>query len=178
MYVTISFILGMFGIFFVIKEVFYDFSDESNLTHMACSYVLWSAQYGGVILILLRVCEQARRSAFETPLIVHKIVQRKPLFIEHNDIYYNKMKSFTLHSLHRKKTFQFSGQGLFIFDYTFIFSVSGISKFHFICQMLIIRIIDFHCVFYFVAFKMQVMSAGFSYLIVLLQFDMSIDRMK
>lgn len=123
-YVTISFILGMFGIFFVIKEIFYDFSNEANLTHMACSYVLWSAQYGGVILILLRVCERARRSAFETPLIVHKIVQRKPEFMQRHDIYYNKMKSFTLHALHRKKTFRFSGQGLFLFDYTFIFSVS------------------------------------------------------
>lgn len=123
-YVTISFILGMFGIFFVIKEIFYDFSNESNLTHMACSYVLWSSQYGCVIVILLRVCEEARRLASETPLIVHKIVQRKPLFMLRHDIYYNKMKAFTLHSLHRKKTFQFSGQGMFSFDYTFIFSVS------------------------------------------------------
>lgn len=123
-YVTISFVFGMFGIFFVIKELFYDFPKPLNLSMMATSYIAWSFQYIGVIFILLRVCETTRDIAYETPLIVHKIAQRKPLFMLRYEIYYNKMKSFTLHVLHRKNTFNFSGQGLFVLDYTFIFSVS------------------------------------------------------
>lgn len=124
-YVTISFIYAMFGIFFETKELFYNFKNEENLSHMAISYILWAIHYNGIIFVLLHVCEVTRESAYDTSMIVHKIIQKKPSFMLHSDIYYNKMKSFSLHVLHRKKTFNFSGQGLFNFDYTFIFSVSS-----------------------------------------------------
>lgn len=122
-YVTVSFVYAMFGVFFETKELFYDFPNDLNLSMMATSYILWALQYIAIIFILLRVCEGARGSAYEAAMIVHKIVQKKPKFME-DDCFYNKMKSFTIHLLHRKKTFNFSGEGLFIFDYTFIFSVS------------------------------------------------------
>lgn len=66
---------------------------------------------------------QAREAAYESALIVHKILQNKPVFMLNDEIYYNKMKSFTLQILHRKNTFNFNGLGLFQLDYTFIFSV-------------------------------------------------------
>ncbi|XP_055295136.1 gustatory and pheromone receptor 33a-like [Sitodiplosis mosellana] len=144
-FVTVSFIYAMFGIFFETKELFYNFKDADNLWMMAASYILWATQYNAIIFVLLYVCELTRDAAYDTSMIVHKILQKKPSFLLHSDIYYNKMKSFSLHVLHRKKTFNFSGQGLFVFDYTFIFSA---------------------------------ISAGTSYLIVLLQFDMSFGRDK
>lgn len=125
-YVTVSFVYAMFGIFFETKELFYNFKQDENLAMMATSYILWAIQYNAIIFMLLHVCEAAREAAYETPIIIHKIIQKKPLFLLHSDIYYNKMKSFTLNVLHRKNTFNFSGQGLFNFDYTFIFSVSRI----------------------------------------------------
>lgn len=122
-YVTISFIYAMFGIFFETKELFYNFKDAENLSMMATSYILWAIQYNVIIFVLLHVCEGTREAAYDSSMIVHKILQKKPSFLLHSDIYYNKMKSFSLHVLHRKKTFNFTGQGLFNFDYTFIFSV-------------------------------------------------------
>lgn len=123
-FVTISFIYAMFGIFFETKELFYNFKKEENLWMMATSYILWAAQYNAIIFILLHLCEVTRDAAYDSSMIVHKILQKKPSFLLQSNIYYNKMKSFSLHVLHRKKTFNFSGQGLFVFDYTFIFSVS------------------------------------------------------
>lgn len=123
-YATVSFIYAMFGIFFETKELFYNFKNEENLSMMATSYILWAIIYSAIILTLLNVCEVTREYAYATTMTVHKILQKKPSFLQQSDIYYNKMKSFSLHILHRKKTFNFSGQGLFIFDYTFIFSVS------------------------------------------------------
>lgn len=70
------------------------------------------------------MCTRTRDEARESAFIAHKILQRKPLFMWDDDIYYNKMKSFTLQLLHRKNTFNFHGLGLFALDYTFIFSVS------------------------------------------------------
>lgn len=123
-YVTVSFVLAMFGIFFETKEFFYNFKSEMNFSIMATSYILWALQNTIIIFLLLQVCEVTREKAYDTPMIVHKILQENPVFLHHSNIFYNKMKSFSLHLLHRKKTFNFSGQGLFIFDYTFIFSVS------------------------------------------------------
>lgn len=57
-------------------------------------------------------------------MIVHEIMQKKPAFMLSNDLFYNKMKSFTLQFLHWEGYFQFNGIGLFALDYTFIFSVS------------------------------------------------------
>lgn len=42
-----------------------------------------------------------------------------------DEIFYSKMKSFTLQVLHRKNLFHFNGLGLFRLDYTFIFSVNA-----------------------------------------------------
>lgn len=122
-YVTVSFILAMFGIFFETKEIFYNFKNELNLAMMATSYILWGIQNNSIIIVLLHLCEGTREHAYDSSMIVHKIVQKKPLFLLQSNIFYNKMKSFSLQTLHRKKTFSFSGQGLFIFDHTFLFSV-------------------------------------------------------
>lgn len=114
----------MFGVFFETKELFYNFPNDLNLSKMATSYILWAVQYISIIFILLRVCEETRSSAYEAANIVRKIIQSKPKFMQNDDYYYNQMKSFIIQMLQRKKTFNFSGEGLFIFDYTFIFSVS------------------------------------------------------
>lgn len=168
-YVTVSFIFAMFGIFFETKEIFYNFKDEMNLAMMATSYILWAIQNNSIIILLLKVCEDTREMAYETSMIVHQIVQKKPLFLQQSNIFYNKMKSFSLHTLHRKKTFNFSGQGLFLFDYTFLFSVSDEKPRHNLTHQLNL----FRC------FGLsQAVSAGASYLIVLLQFDMSFGRDK
>lgn len=123
-YVTVTFVYVMFGVFFETKELFYNFPNDLNLSRMALSYILWAVQYLSIIFILLRVCEETRASAYETANIVRKIIQRKPKFMQNDDYYYKQMKSFIIQMLQRKKTFNFSGEGLFIFDYTFIFSVS------------------------------------------------------
>lgn len=78
------------------------------------------------VYVLLSVCESARSAAYETPLIVHKIMQKKPFFMLHDDSYHNKMKAFSVQVLHRKKTFNFTALGLFNFDFTFIFSVMSL----------------------------------------------------
>lgn len=136
-FVTISFIYAMFGIFFETKELFYNFKKEENLWMMATSYILWAAQYNAIIFMLLHLCEVTRDAAYDSSMIVHKILQKKPSFLLQSNIYYNKMKSFSLHVLHRKKTFNFSGQGLFVFDYTFIFSVSLVFFFVFPSEWLL-----------------------------------------
>lgn len=123
-FTTSAFIYALFGLFFETKVLFWNGERNINLILIASSYVFWSAQGLLVIYILLNVCENTRGAAYETPLIVHKIVQKKPIFMLNDDNYYKKMKSFTIQVLHRKKTFNFTGLGLFNFDYTFIFSVS------------------------------------------------------
>lgn len=123
-YVTVAFVYVMFGVFFETKELFYNFPNDLNLSKMASSYILWATQYMSIIFILLRMCEETRSSAYESANIVRKIIQSEPELMQNNDYFYNQMKSFTIQMLHRKKTFNFSGEGLFIFDYTFIFSVS------------------------------------------------------
>lgn len=123
-YVTASFVYFMFGVFFETKELFYSFPNDLNLAKMATSYTLWAVQYMSIIFILLRMCEKTRGSAYEAANIVHKIILSKPKFMQNDDYYYNQMKSFIIQMLQRKKTFNFSGEGLFIFDYTFICSVS------------------------------------------------------
>lgn len=72
----------------------------------------------------MSVCTYTRDEAYNSAKIIHKILQKKPMFAIKNEKYYNKLKSFTLKTLHRKKTFKFNGMGLFILDFSFIFSVS------------------------------------------------------
>lgn len=63
-----------------------------------------------------------------------------------DEIYYTKMKSFTLEILHRKKNFHFNGLGMFNLDYTFIFSVcskssvipDGFNEIFFISRLLVL----------------------------------------
>lgn len=150
-YVTVSFIYAMFGIFFETKELFYNFKDDDNLSMMATSYILWAIICNAIIFVLLHVCELTRECAYESSMIVHKILQKKPLFLIQSNIYYNKMKAFSLHVLHRKKTFNFSGQGLFLFDYTFIFSVGCCLFFHFSARL----ISEFMWWFYFVYHRLS-----------------------
>lgn len=171
-YVTVSFILAMFGIFFETKELFYNYKSEMNFSTMATSYILWALQNTIIIFLLLQVCEMTREKAYDAAMIVHEILQVNPVFLQHSNVFCNKMKSFSLHLLHRKKTFNFSGQGLFIFDYTFIFSVS------FFWKNRAARKLICYLIFNFILFVPQAISAGASYLIVLLQFDMSFGRDK
>lgn len=123
-FVTVSFIALMFGIVFVTKEIFYHFKGENNMSIMAASYIVWSIPNISLIFLLLHTCETTRNMAYDTSLCVHKIIQKRPIFMVESDIFYSKMKAFSLQLLHRKRTFNFNGQGLFNFDYTFIFSVS------------------------------------------------------
>lgn len=100
-YVTVSFIYTLFGIVFEAKALSHDPKIEAIII-MATSYILWAIQYIAVILILLHTCELTRETAFDTAMIVHKILQKKPQFVLHSDVYYNKMKSFSLHLLHQR----------------------------------------------------------------------------
>lgn len=71
----------------------------------------------------LTISSNTREESCESALIIHKILQNKPAFMLNDEIYYSKMKSFTLQILQRKNIFHFHGLGLFRLDYTFIFSV-------------------------------------------------------
>lgn len=122
-YVTISFVYVLFGIVFETKALSLS-PTNTAIIMMATSYILWAIQYTSIIILVLHTCELTRDSAFDTVMIVHKILQKKPVFLHQSEVFYNKMKSFSLHLLHHKQTFYFSGQGLFNFDYTFVFSVS------------------------------------------------------
>lgn len=124
-YVTTAFIITLFGFFFETKIIFWELGGTfSKLVLVASSYVLWGLLASMVTYGMLSACTAAREEANESALIVHKILQNKPAFMLNDEVYYNKMKSFTLQVLHRKNTFQFHGLGLFSLDYTFIFSVS------------------------------------------------------
>lgn len=127
-FVTGIFVLSIFGLFFQTKVLFWSWEKSTKLVLISTSPVLWVIAGLANVYVLLSVCESARSAAYETPLIVHKIMQKKPLFMQHNDTYYNKMKSFTIQVLHRKRTFNFSALGLFNFDYTFIFSVRQVKR--------------------------------------------------
>lgn len=129
-YVTTAFIITLFGFFFETKVIFWELGGSfSKLVLVASSYVLWGMLASMVTYGMLSACTAAREEANESALIIHKILQNKPAFMLNDEVYYNKMKSFTLQVLHRKNTFQFHGLGLFSLDYTFIFSVS-IIKIH------------------------------------------------
>lgn len=128
-YVTTAFAITLFGFFFETKVIFWELGGSfSKLVLVASSYVLWGILASMITYGMLSACTAAREEANESALIVHKILQNKPAFMLNDEIYYNKMKSFTLQVLHRKNTFQFHGLGLFSLDYTFIFSVSTKSR--------------------------------------------------
>ena len=51
----------------------------------------------------MRDFSNTREESCESALIIHKILQNKPAFMLNDEIFYNKMKSFTLQILNRKK---------------------------------------------------------------------------
>lgn len=163
-FVTGIFIFSIFGLFFETKVLFWSWEKSTKLILISTSPVLWVIAGLANVYVLLSVCESARSAAYETPLIVHKIMQKKPLFMLHDDTYYNKMKAFSIQVLHRKKTFNFSALGLFDFDYTFIFSVRTFKRGRWISKT---KTISF--------FHLQAVSAATSFLIVLLQFDVKFE---
>lgn len=130
------------------QVVFWLWSQSGPYIITATSYIIWALFTGLVIYTILTICARTREEAYESALIVHKILQNKPIFMLNDEIYYNKMKSFTLQILHRKNTFNFNGLGLFNLDYTFIFSVrfrllfylkfySFLKFFLFLCRLLV-----------------------------------------
>ncbi|KAH8267423.1 hypothetical protein KR018_001038, partial [Drosophila ironensis] len=139
-YMAACFVVSIFGIFLETKVNFIVSGKSQLLDYMTYLYVIWSFTTMVVAYIVLRLCCNANNHSKQSAMIVHEIMQKKPAFMLSNDLFYNKMKSFTLQFLHWESYFQFNGIGLFALDYTFIFST---------------------------------VSAATSYLIVLLQFDMS-----
>ncbi|XP_034099492.1 gustatory and pheromone receptor 33a [Drosophila albomicans] len=139
-YMAACFVVSIFGIFLETKVNFIVGGKSPVLDYMTYLYVIWSITTMVVAYIVLRLCCNANNHSKQSAMIVHEIMQKKPAFMLSNDLFYNKMKSFTLQFLHWEGYFQFNGIGLFALDYTFIFST---------------------------------VSAATSYLIVLLQFDMT-----
>ncbi|XP_034473577.1 gustatory and pheromone receptor 33a [Drosophila innubila] len=139
-YMAACFVVSIFGIFLETKVNFIVSGKSAVLDYMTYLYVIWSFTTMVVAYIVLRLCCNANNHSKQSAMIVHEIMQKKPAFMLSNDLFYNKMKSFTLQFLHWEGYFQFNGIGLFALDYTFIFST---------------------------------VSAATSYLIVLLQFDMT-----
>lgn len=121
--ITAIFILLIFGLFFETKVVFWAWGGAIKLVLISTSYMLWGILSTAFVYLVLYMCTHARDSANKSALIIHKILQMKPAFILNDEVYYNKMKSFTLQILHRKNILHFNGLGLFRLDYTFIFSV-------------------------------------------------------
>lgn len=122
--ITTGFVVILFGFFFETKVLFWAWGNNMKFILIATAFVVWGAEICASIYLILRYCTAAKEEANESALIVHKILQNKPAFMLTDEIYYSKMKSFTLQVLHRKNTFHFNGLGLFRLDYTFIFSVS------------------------------------------------------
>ncbi|KAH8419261.1 hypothetical protein KR222_000880 [Zaprionus bogoriensis] len=139
-YMAACFVVSIFAIFLETKVNFIVSGKSSLLDYVTYLYVVWSFTTMIVAYIVLRLCCNANNHSKQSAMIVHEIMQKKPAFMLSNDLFYNKMKSFTLQFLHWEGYFQFNGIGLFALDYTFIFST---------------------------------VSAATSYLIVLLQFDMT-----
>ncbi|XP_030555841.1 gustatory and pheromone receptor 33a isoform X2 [Drosophila novamexicana] len=139
-YMAACFVVSIFGIFLETKVNFIVSGKSRLLDYVTYLYVIWSFTTMVVAYIVLRLCCNANNHSKQSAMIVHEIMQKKPAFMLSNDLFYNKMKSFTLQFLHWEGYFQFNGIGLFALDYTFIFST---------------------------------VSAATSYLIVLLQFDMT-----
>ncbi|XP_073825586.1 gustatory receptor 33a isoform X2 [Musca autumnalis] len=139
-YMAVCFVITIFGIFLMTKVFFVVGGKSRLLDYVIILFLVWSLSTMVVAYLVLRLCCNANGFSKQSAMIVHEIMQKKPAFMLGNDLYYNKMKSFTLQFLHWEGYFQFNGIGLFTLDYTFIFST---------------------------------VSAATSYLIVLLQFDMS-----
>ncbi|XP_055903359.1 gustatory and pheromone receptor 33a [Eupeodes corollae] len=139
-YMVMCFVTTIFAIFLHTKVMVEVTGQSLTLNFVAQLYMMWGAITLIVAYIVLRLCCNANGYSKKSAMIVHEIMQKKPQFMMGNDVYYNKMKSFTLQFLHWEGFFQYNGIGMYTLDYTFIFST---------------------------------VSAATSYLIVLLQFDMT-----
>lgn len=122
--ITSIFVFLIFGLFFQTKVVFWAWGVAPKVVLISSSYLSWGMISACCVYLLLFMCTLTRDTATESALIIHKILQMKPAFMLNDEIYYSKMKSFTLQVLHRKNILHFNGMGLFRLDYTFIFSVS------------------------------------------------------
>ncbi|GAB0094274.1 hypothetical protein DMENIID0001_095470 [Sergentomyia squamirostris] len=120
--ITAGFIIIIFGFFIETKVAFWAGGQNVTLILIATSYVIWGVVTALSIYAMLACTTNTKETANAAALVVHKILQNKPAFMLNDEIYYNKMKSFTLQILHRKNTFHFNALGLFRLDYTFIFS--------------------------------------------------------
>lgn len=165
-YMAVCFVIAIFGIFLETKVFFVVGGKSRLLDYVIFLFLVWSIITIFVAYMVLRLCCNANNYSKQSAMIVHEIMQKKPAFMLGNDIYYNKMKSFTLQFLHWEGYFQFNGIGLFTLDYTFIFSVSWSFL------LLTDRIKNLNS-YFFGSFLFQTVSAATSYLIVLLQFDMT-----
>ncbi|KAM7351089.1 gustatory receptor 33a [Cochliomyia hominivorax] len=123
-YMAVCFVITIFGIFLQTKVSFVVGGKNRLLDYVVLLYLLWSLCTMLMAYLVLRLCCNANGYSKQSAMIVHEIMQKKPAFMLGNDVYYNKMKSFTLQFLHWEGCFQFNGIGLFTLDYTFIFSVS------------------------------------------------------
>lgn len=122
-YMAACFVISIFAIFLETKVDFIVGGKSRLLDYCTHLYVTWSFTTMTVAYIVLRLCCNANNHSKQSAMIVHEIMQKKPAFMLSNDLFYNKMKSFTLQFLHWEGYFQFNGIGLFALDYTFIFSV-------------------------------------------------------
>uniref|UniRef100_A0A1B0B2A4 Gustatory receptor n=1 Tax=Glossina palpalis gambiensis TaxID=67801 RepID=A0A1B0B2A4_9MUSC len=139
-YMSASFVITIFCIFFQIK-IYHVVGGKSRLLdYIVFMYLLWSFVTMLVTYIVLCLCCNASGEAKQTAVIVQEIMRKRPAFMLGADGNYNEMKSFLLQSLHWKEYFQYNAIGLFPLDYTLIFTM---------------------------------ISAATSYLIVLLQVDIS-----
>ncbi|XP_053961817.1 gustatory and pheromone receptor 33a [Anastrepha ludens] len=163
-YMAACFVITIFGIFLETKVMFIVGGKNELMDYVIYLYVIWSFTTMMVGYLVLRLCCQTYAHSKQSAMIVHEIMQKKPTFMLGNDIYYNKMKAFTLQFLHWEGYFQFNGIGLFVLDYTFIFSVSNSLKIKKPIMRVLVNVME--KIF-------QTVSAATSYLIVLLQFDMT-----
>lgn len=131
-YMIVCFVITIYGIFLQTKVYFVVGGQNRVLDYVIFIYLLWSVCTMMVAYLVLRLCCNANGFSKQSAMIVHEIMQKKPAFMLGNDVYYNKMKSFTLQFLHWEGYFQFNGIGLFTLDYTFIFSVSVWFIFYFL----------------------------------------------
>lgn len=117
------FVMAIFGLFFIAKVLFWSWEKNLRLILMSTTYNLWSILGIIEIFIIMNACQTTQQQAFRTSFFVYELIQKQPKFFIQNEINFVRSKSFIIQVLHRKKSFSFSGIGLFNLDYSFIFSV-------------------------------------------------------
>lgn len=123
-YITITYITLLYGVFFMAKVLFSNWKKSKQTILLSLNFILWSLNGCFILFMLLFLCERMRNKIFKSSNHIYKITQSGAQFINENEHYYHQMKAFTIQLLHRKKVFTFTAVGLFNLDFTFIFSVS------------------------------------------------------